>query len=671
MLRVARRSLPLAIAAALALAAPAFAVPPPLGALTPFPGAAGCFNSAGTSGCTAYEPQGAGFDVVVSGTTLYASAGSALMAYRRNADGSLTPLNCVAASMLAACATTDAEIVSAKRLAVSAAAKALYVAVGDTAATSRILAFRLAADGGIGARIGCLSEIASSGCVDVKALSRPRDLALSADGRKLYTAAEDTTVGGLAAFDVAADGTFPAMQPTDCVGPDGSLIAGCPPNDLTLAFAVDVRGPRLYVAWRGLLQSKSGIEVYTLGTDGSIGAKTGCVGLNIVNPPSCATEWDGLAYPGDVLVAPDGRSLSVGTGSETITTLALDPTGAIGTRLSCETRFATAGCTTHAGLGVVNGLALSPDGRTLYAAAYSSGIWGFGRDPLTGATTGGFSCIAGGVVGCTTFAGIANAFGVAVAPDGARVYGNSQATGGLSVFQREVGPSCLPTSATVAPPATSVMLSVSCSDANGDPITYELVAAPAHGTATVSPAGSATYTPTPGFAGTDGFTFRATDGSVASSPANVVVGVVPPAAPGGGTPVPPVAPPRSTIDRIASPIRASKLTRFTGRATGALLKRVEIAVFRLDNGARAAKSRPRPACRRLRPSGRIGRAVRASAPCIAAGFLAASGTARWTFNLVRPLPRGRYVIVSRAFGAAGAEKSYTAAARNRRVFTVR
>ncbi len=136
-------------------------------------------------------------------------------------------------------------------------------------------------------------------------------------------------------------------------------------------------------------------------------------------------------------------------------------------------------------------------------------------------------------------------------------------------------------------------------------------------------------------------------------------------------PDPAIFPPASTIDPVGARVRAERLVRFTGRATGDVLQRVEIAVLRLDHGARAAGRRPRAACRRLSASGRLRRAVPARAPCVAAGFLTASGTARWTFNLLRPLPKGRYVIVSRARDRSGIEPRYSAELHNRRAFTVR
>jgi len=49
-------------------------------------------------------------------------------------------------------------------------------------------------------------------------------------------------------------------------------------------------------------------------------------------------------------------------------------------------------------------------------------------------------------------------------------------------------------------------------DPDGDPLTAALVGSPAHGTLTPNPDGTFTYTPGPGYAGQDGFTYYATDG---------------------------------------------------------------------------------------------------------------------------------------------------------------
>jgi VCBS repeat-containing protein len=65
------------------------------------------------------------------------------------------------------------------------------------------------------------------------------------------------------------------------------------------------------------------------------------------------------------------------------------------------------------------------------------------------------------------------------------------------------------------------------SDPNNDPLTAVLVASPQHGTLTLNADGSFTYTPAANFAGTDTFTYKASDGTLESSPATVTITVQP------------------------------------------------------------------------------------------------------------------------------------------------
>ncbi len=62
-------------------------------------------------------------------------------------------------------------------------------------------------------------------------------------------------------------------------------------------------------------------------------------------------------------------------------------------------------------------------------------------------------------------------------------------------------------------------------DPDGDPITAVLEVAPAHGTLTLNPDGSFTYTPEEGFSGEDSFTYYVTDGADRSEAATVTIEV--------------------------------------------------------------------------------------------------------------------------------------------------
>ncbi|MDD5082814.1 MAG: DUF4838 domain-containing protein, partial [Dehalococcoidales bacterium] len=71
-----------------------------------------------------------------------------------------------------------------------------------------------------------------------------------------------------------------------------------------------------------------------------------------------------------------------------------------------------------------------------------------------------------------------------------------------------------------------VAISLSASSPGGNPLTYNIVGYPAHGSLSGSPP-ALTYTPEPGFTGADSFTFTASDGSATSNIATVSVTVEP------------------------------------------------------------------------------------------------------------------------------------------------
>ncbi|MCD4810439.1 MAG: tandem-95 repeat protein, partial [Methanosarcinales archaeon] len=74
------------------------------------------------------------------------------------------------------------------------------------------------------------------------------------------------------------------------------------------------------------------------------------------------------------------------------------------------------------------------------------------------------------------------------------------------------------------PEDTSVDITLSATDADGDALTYSIVDVPSHGTVTLSD-NTATYTPTSNYNGADSFTFNANDGTVDSNTATVSITV--------------------------------------------------------------------------------------------------------------------------------------------------
>jgi MYXO-CTERM domain-containing protein len=82
----------------------------------------------------------------------------------------------------------------------------------------------------------------------------------------------------------------------------------------------------------------------------------------------------------------------------------------------------------------------------------------------------------------------------------------------------------------------AVAVTLSGADVEGDPLSYEVVSGPSHGTLSGT-APALTYTPSAGYSGDDAFAFVANDGAADSAPATVSITVTPrppPESPGGG-----------------------------------------------------------------------------------------------------------------------------------------
>lgn len=112
--------------------------------------------------------------------------------------------------------------------------------------------------------------------------------------------------------------------------------------------------------------------------------------------------------------------------------------------------------------------------------------------------------------------------------------GGLAATGGVvvEVAPRNAAPAAQPDAATVAGGVPLRLdLIANDNDPDGDPLRLTGLTLPAGGRIAVNPDQSVTYTPNPGFSGSDGFTYTVSDGA-AEAQAEVALEVVPPAGAG-------------------------------------------------------------------------------------------------------------------------------------------
>jgi hypothetical protein len=106
--------------------------------------------------------------------------------------------------------------------------------------------------------------------------------------------------------------------------------------------------------------------------------------------------------------------------------------------------------------------------------------------------------------------------------------GNSQPAT-VTITVPPAPPTCAATSSSSAAGGGAVSVKLSCTAPAGVGIQYGIVSGPAHGTLSAlnQTAGSAVYTPTPGFHGRDTFTYNASDSGGTSSPASATITVPP------------------------------------------------------------------------------------------------------------------------------------------------
>lgn len=213
---------------------------------------------------------------------------------------------------------------------------------------------------------GCVSE-SGSGCALARGLVYPNGIVISPDGTNLYVVTGST----LTVFDRNTTTGDIAQKPgvRGCFTSDGSY----PPPGGTAGLCTPARG---ISSMATLIMSPDGAQVYT--------------------GPANIAIFQRNPATGD-LAQPAGAAGCIGP---------------------------DAGCTSGTGLGPARQMAITRDGRSLYATANSlNTITIFDRSPdgLLAQKPGGFGCI-GAAPGCAPNAKVTNPLAVLASPDGRNVY---------------------------------------------------------------------------------------------------------------------------------------------------------------------------------------------------------------------------------------------------------
>jgi DNA-binding beta-propeller fold protein YncE len=292
---------------------------------------------------------------------------------------------------------------------------------------------------------GCLSQRPGGGCLLGRALNEPTSVAVSPDGERVYVAGRRFP-SGVAVLSRAAGGSLTQAAGTSgCVSHGGG--SGCAAaRGISAPEEVAVSPDSRYVLVAGT--RSDAVAVLHQEADGLSQAEgeAGCIARR--GAEGCAAGR-ALMGPVDLAITADGReAYAASSVSDGIAILRRDrATGALSQspgRAGCVSQDGGGGrCVVGRALDEVWGVALSPDGRNLYAVSAKVNMLGaMARDTSTGELaqlSGRYGCfIRAGGFGCPAGRGLTVAVAVTVSPDGRNVYVASEDAylGAVAVFRR-------------------------------------------------------------------------------------------------------------------------------------------------------------------------------------------------------------------------------------------
>ncbi|HEY2282813.1 MAG TPA: hypothetical protein VGH60_04600 [Solirubrobacteraceae bacterium] len=361
---------------------------PPLGALSQLPVPFNCVGEEGFHvpeiGCGTLLPAeaiNASYEAQVSpdGKNAYSVAiAGALIEYSRQSDGSLKPIGCITEGT-EPCAsenvTTKATAMKGPAaIAISPGGGNVYVV---TQGSNDLVAFTRNTTTGLLTETGCISAEAASPCAikEAKGLANPYGVTISPDGKNVYVASLGSEAIG--EFSRNTEGALAVIAGHECIGGTGS---GCPINTAiglheVVTTVVSPDGADLYAA-AGAKDPESDVAAFArepgTGILKQLAGEEGCIGT----VAGCA-EAKVIEGSESLAISPDGKNVYANSfdNSAIVELERNSTTGALAQLaepngcLAREKAGSTASCSLANGIGNPLGVAISPGGEDVYASS--------------------------------------------------------------------------------------------------------------------------------------------------------------------------------------------------------------------------------------------------------------------------------------------------------------
>jgi DNA-binding beta-propeller fold protein YncE len=295
---------------------------------------------------------------------------------------------------------------------------------------------------------GCIAVAGAGGCGQAVGLGAPNSVAVSGDGQNVYA----TSLASDGVVILHRDQTTGALTQ---LGNGGGCIVNAVTSGCTTGRALDgpdvvaisPDGKNVYVG------AFAGSALAVFSRDASTGALTqpaDTTGCFVNTPTAGCTTGVGLGEPEGVAVSPDGQSVYVAApGSNAVDTLTRSTSDGTLTQASggCIAQTALDGCTHGTEIAGADAVAASPDNVNVYVTSLLSNT----VTAFTRASTGQLSQLTGTsacainvlAVGCSLARQLHGPEGLTVSPDGANVYATANISGALDVFNRNAGSGAL------------------------------------------------------------------------------------------------------------------------------------------------------------------------------------------------------------------------------------